>query len=127
MQDADGHGLKHLGTKPQVSYVNGEGALSIDYESVEMCNRPLIAVSERNDKGQTVVFGPSRQRIIKDPHVIKIIEAMQERIKPQKLKKEYWQNTHHELMESSTEKFTQIERGHEISYSCTKCFDTKLC
>ena len=66
MQDAGGHGLKHLGTKPQVSYVNGEGVRSIDYETVEACNRPLIAVNERNDKGQMVIFGPNRQQLIKD-------------------------------------------------------------
>ena len=37
----------------------------------------------------------------KRQRAIKIVEAMQSRIKPQKLKKEHWQKTYNELMESS--------------------------
>ena len=52
---------------------------------------------------------------------------MQNKIMPQKFKKEYWQNAYNELMESSAQKFIQIENDHEIEYECTECFDTKLC
>ena len=45
----------------------------------------------------------------------------------QRFQKEHWQKVHHELMESSAERFTTIENDHEISYNCTECHDTKIC
>ena len=45
----------------------------------------------------------------KRQRAIKIVEAMQIKIKPQKFKKEYWQNAYNELMECSAQKFIQIE------------------
>ena len=52
---------------------------------------------------------------------------MQERFRQQKMKKEHWQNVHHELMESSAERFEQIELSNDSHYNCVDCLDTKEC
>ena len=68
--------MQHTGTKPDVTYVNGEGLeLHTEYQVTD-CMRPILSVKERRDKGQCTVFSPGLCKIIKDPNAIADIEKI---------------------------------------------------
>ena len=61
---AGGGTLKHLGDRTNVGYTNGESIMKVDYAVMEQNCKPLLAVSERLDRGQLVLFSNGCSKII---------------------------------------------------------------